>query len=175
MPQDLDDIARGIIERLTGISQIRDRALGDCRQIVRWSANSVRASHRGDFAEATSELGEARNLASAVMEYTSAFPSVYWAGYTQDAMREYAEAAITNAIIRKQPIPDPAALGVEDAAYLNALAEAASELRGIRSIFSVATISTAPRTSGHHGRDLCAAGLDRFSRCDHRRTTAKHR
>ena len=129
MPQDLDAIARSIIERLTGISQIRDRALGDCRQIVRWSANSVRASHRGDFAEATSELGEARNLASAVMEYTSAFPSVYWAGYTQDAMREYAEAAITNAIIRKQPIPDPAALGVEDAAYLNALAEAASELR----------------------------------------------
>ena len=59
MPQDLDDIARGIIERLTGISQIRDRALGDCRQIVRWSANSVRASHRGDFAERNAGLSHA--------------------------------------------------------------------------------------------------------------------
>jgi translin len=47
----------------------------------------------------------------------------------QDAMKEYAEAAITNAIIRDQDMPTPADLGVEDAAYLNALAEAASELR----------------------------------------------
>ena len=44
-------------------------------------------------------------------------------------MKEYAEAAITSAILRRQPIPSPLDLGVEDAAYLNALAEAASELR----------------------------------------------
>jgi translin len=44
-------------------------------------------------------------------------------------MKEYAEAAITYAILRGKPIPSPAELDVEDAAYLNALAEAASELR----------------------------------------------
>jgi translin len=126
---DLETIGAGIIERLTAINEVRDRALGDCRQVVRWSANSVRASHRGDFNEAASELGEARKLAQSVFAYTRDVPNVYWAGYVQDAMKEYAEAAITNAIIRDRDIPTPADLGVEDAAYLNALAEAASELR----------------------------------------------
>jgi translin len=126
---DLEQVATGIIERLTVTSQIRDRALADCRQIVRWSANSVRASHRGEFAEANRELGEARALAEALISYTGDLPNVYWAGYVQDAMKEFAEAAITNAIVRNSTIPTPADLHVEDAAYLNALAEAASELR----------------------------------------------
>jgi translin len=126
---ELERIGTGIIERLTAMNEVRDRALGDCRQVIRWSANSVRASHRGDFDEAASELGEARKLAQSVFAYTRNMPNIYWAGYVQDAMKEYAEAAITNAIIRDQDMPTPADLGVEDAAYLNALAEAASELR----------------------------------------------
>jgi translin len=126
---ELERIGAGIIERLTAMNDVRDRALGDCRQVIRWSANSVRASHRGDFDEAASELGEARRLAQSVFAYARDVPNVYWAGYVQDAMKEYAEAAITNAIIRNQQIPTPADLGVEDAAYLNALAEAASARR----------------------------------------------
>jgi translin len=126
---ELEQIGAGIIERLTAMNEVRDRALGDCRQVVRWSANSVRASHRGDFDEAANELGEARKLAQSVFAYTRDVPNVYWAGYVQDAMKEFAEAAVTNAIIRDRDIPTPAELGVEDAAYLNALAEAASELR----------------------------------------------
>src|SRR3712207_2202363 len=57
------------------------------------------------------------------------YPSIYWAGYVQDAMKEAAEAAIALAVVANRPLPEPAELGVEDAAYLNALAEAASELR----------------------------------------------
>lgn len=129
MGTDLEHVAAGIIERLTTTSEIRDRALGDCRQVVRWSANSVRASHRGDFVEANRELDHARSLAQTLASYTRAVPNVYWAGYVQDAMKEFAEAAITNAIIRRRAIPTPADLDVEDGSYLNALAEAASELR----------------------------------------------
>ena len=80
METDFAKVSAAIIERLTRISQVRDRALGDCRQVVRWSANSVRASHRGDFDEAERELDEARNLAQAVFAYTHEVPSVYWAG-----------------------------------------------------------------------------------------------
>ena len=129
MASHLEQLSAGIIERLTSTSQVRDRALGDCRKIVRWSANSVRASHRGDSDEARHELREARALALAVCGYTTEMPSVFWAGYVQDAMKEYAEAAIMNAIVSGLPIPSPADLNVEDAAYLNGLAEAASELR----------------------------------------------
>lgn len=129
MSATLGHITSGIIDRLTITSKIRDRALSDCRQVVRWSANSVRASHRGDFEEAARELGEARVLAETLIGYTYDLPSIYWAGYVQDAMKEFAEAAITNAIIQDRVIPTPDDLHVEDPAYLNALAEAASELR----------------------------------------------
>ena len=44
-------------------------------------------------------------------------------------MKEVTEAALTLAIVADRPLPTPDALPVEDAAYLNALAEAASELR----------------------------------------------
>lgn len=44
-------------------------------------------------------------------------------------MKEVAEAAITLAIVTGRPLPGPDELGIEDAAYLNAMAEAASELR----------------------------------------------
>lgn len=129
MNPELETITSGIIDRLSSTSTIRDKALGDCRQLVRWSANSVRASHRGDIQEAAAELDHARQLAVLVATETRQTPSVYFAGYVQDAMKEYAEAAITNAIILGSAIPTPADLDVEDAAYLNGLAEAASELR----------------------------------------------
>ena len=57
-----NEVTAGIIERLTVTSRVRDRALGDCRQVVRWSANSVRASHRGDFDEAREELDRPARL-----------------------------------------------------------------------------------------------------------------
>lgn len=118
-----------IIERLDRLSEARDRALTLSRQIVRLSANAVRALHRVEPEAADSLLGEARTLLDQMIEATADHPGLYWAGYVQDAMREFAEAAVTAAMLADLPPPAPAILGVENAAYLNALAEAASELR----------------------------------------------
>jgi len=49
--------------------------------------------------------------------------------YTQDALKEYVEAAVVFALVRGELLPTPADLRVEEATYLNGLAEAASELR----------------------------------------------
>jgi translin len=125
----LTDITGQILERMGQLSLVRDAALADGRQAIRWSANSVRALHRGNLDEAGAELRQASDLIRSLAENTTGHPAIYWAGYVQDAMKEYAEAAITSAILRRQPVPSPLDLGVEDAAYLNALAEAASELR----------------------------------------------
>jgi len=57
------------------------------------------------------------------------YADLYYAGYTQDALKELAEANITYALITDRPLPDPDELGVEYAAYLNGLGEAAGELR----------------------------------------------
>ena len=57
------------------------------------------------------------------------YPDIYFAGYTQDAMKELAEAAITLALVTADRIPEPQELGVEVAAYLNGLGEAIGEMR----------------------------------------------
>lgn len=125
-----DDLAQAVgdvISRFEAMSSARDAAVTDSRQIVRLAANAVRALHRGD--DASGILTNARTLLASIRESAAPYPNVYWAGYVQDAMKEYAEAEITAALLSGAPVPVASALQVEDAAWLNGLAEAASELR----------------------------------------------
>ena len=57
------------------------------------------------------------------------FPAVAHAGFLHDAEKEYAEAVLTAAMVARAPLADHAAIGVSIPAWLNGLAEAASELR----------------------------------------------
>ncbi len=124
---DINDMVADTIARMSQLSTARDGAVNTSRQIVRVSANAIRALHRGQDADTL--LQEARTLLDQVVEETSPYPTVYWAGYTQDAMKEYAEAAITRALLTDGLIPSAQQIGVEDTAWLNGLAEAGSELR----------------------------------------------
>jgi translin len=125
----LAEAVNAVTDRITATSAVRDDVLVQGRQAIRHSANSVRALHRGDFDVAAGLLAEARQIIDAIRSRTVEFPQIYQAGYVQDAMKEYAEAAITRSTLRIEPIPTAGELGVEDAAWLNALAEAGSELR----------------------------------------------
>ncbi|HEX5500624.1 MAG TPA: haloacid dehalogenase [Thermomicrobiales bacterium] len=129
MASSASGITEEIVRRFERLSANRDHALGEGRQLIRLAANSVRATHRGELTDAERLLGEARERMEALAADLAPFPALYWAGYVQDAMKEVAEAAITLAIVDGRPLPTPEELRVEDAAYLNALAEAASELR----------------------------------------------
>jgi translin len=121
--------AQEIIKRFEELNNARDRALNEGRQVIRLSANSIRAVHRGEFEDAARLMAEAETLLGEVIQHLAPYPSIYWAGYVQDAMKEYAEARVTYALVHDDPIPGPSDLGIEDAPYLNSLAEAASELR----------------------------------------------
>jgi len=59
----------------------------------------------------------------------ASYPDLYHAGYTQDALKEYVEARLVFAFETGSEVPGVADLGVEGPAFLNGLAEAASELR----------------------------------------------
>ncbi len=123
------EIIDAIIGRFDGVNAVRDRAISDGRQIIRLAANTIRALHRGDSEEADRLAAQAESILHVLRKATEPHASIYWAGYVQDAMKEYAEARITAAILRDELAPSPKDLLVEDAPYLNALAEAASELR----------------------------------------------
>ena len=59
----------------------------------------------------------------------SPFPALSAAGFLHDAEKEYAEACLTVALVTGEPIDGAREVGVGLAAWLNGLAEAASELR----------------------------------------------
>jgi translin len=110
-------------------SAVRDQAITRSRELIRHCANAIRATQRGDDVEAQALLQTAREVAAEIIANTQSYPDVYHAGYTQDALKELAEAHITRAVILEESLPAPETLQVEYAAYLNGLAEAAGELR----------------------------------------------
>jgi translin len=110
-------------------SAVRDAALHRSRTLIRYCANSIRATHRGDFADAQAILEVAGQAASEMMADLQAYPDLYYAGYTQDALKEYVEARLAFAFVTDGELPDRADLGVEPPAFLKGLAEAASEMR----------------------------------------------
>lgn len=107
----------------------REQALSDSRELVRTCANSIRAVHRGEFERARTLLDAARKLSDALRQDLVAHPDLFYAGYVQDAQKEYVEAELTYVLIRGEPLPPPQALGVAPAPFLNGLAETVGELR----------------------------------------------
>jgi len=122
-----------IIERiradLTRKSEIRDRALQRSRSMIRYCANCIRAAHRHEYDAARALLDQAREAGREMTDEARTYPDIYYAGYVQDAMKEFAEAAIVVSVVTDGPFPDPDDLGIEYAAYLNGLGEAAGEMR----------------------------------------------
>ena len=110
-------------------SEVRDLTLARARTLIRHCANSIRATHRREHDLARELLDQARACSETMCNDARVYPDVYYAGYLQDGLKELAEAAITLALVTKEPLPDPDALGIEYPAYLNGLAEAMGELR----------------------------------------------
>ena len=126
---DLQKIAQAALEALEAKNAAREKVLPLSRELVRHSANTIRAVHRGELAEAKKMLVEGKNLAQELKGSLAGHPDLYHSGYTQDALKEFTEANITYALIAGEELPSPEELGVEYPAYLKGLGEAAGEMR----------------------------------------------
>jgi translin len=109
--------------------QAREKALAHGRALTRTCANAIRAMHRSEFDEARASLDSVGEAAREMAVALQAFPELLYAGYVQDAHKELAEAECLFALLTDASLPVPASLHIETPAYLNGLAEAASELR----------------------------------------------
>jgi translin len=123
------EIVENIRQELTRINDLRDETLRLSRALVRSCANSIRAMHRHEWNEAETLLAQARADAEIMVKPLAAYPALYHAGYTQDALKELVEAHVVFAAARGVPLPAPAALFVSGATYLRGLSEAATEMR----------------------------------------------
>jgi translin len=125
----LDEVRKAVAARLDAKHRAREVGLSNARQAIRRCANAIRAVHRGEREAADRLLVEARDLLDVAEAALAAHPDVYYAGFLQDAQKEYAEALAARALVAGEPLPSPEDVGVGDAPYLNGLAEAVGELR----------------------------------------------
>ncbi len=125
----LSKIAEDIRKSFDVRTATRDQALALTRQLTRACSLAIRAVHRNAREEMEEHLAEARELADKLRADLSTHPDMYYAGYTQDALKEFVEANVTCALIQNQPLQTPSELGVENSTYLNGLAEVVGELR----------------------------------------------
>ena len=125
----LETIAERIQQFLEAKNKVRDETLQKSRVLIRHCSRAIRAIHREERSLAKEHLEDARILVSELGRVQEIHPDIYFAGYTRDALKEYAEASIVYALIGNEPLPDPDELGIEYASYLGGLGEAAGELR----------------------------------------------
>jgi translin len=131
----LDSIADDIRSDFNSINEARDGAFHRSRQLIALCARSIRAIHREEWPQVEELLDEARSAAQQLKAGVESYPNLYYAGYTQDALKEYVEASLVYSLISNKSIPSPSELGVESNTWLNGLAEASTELR--RSILDI--------------------------------------
>ncbi|MDH5505614.1 MAG: haloacid dehalogenase [Anaerolineae bacterium] len=125
----LNAIAEQIHKSFETHTAARDQALSQARTLTRYCAHAIRAVHRDEREEASQKLQAAGELVNALQSSLAEYPSIYFAGYTQDALKEFAEANIAYALVDSGNLPTPQELNLEENTYLKGLAEAAGELR----------------------------------------------
>jgi translin len=127
--QKLEQIANEIRKGFDIRTLARDQALAQARQLTRACALSIRAVHRDETDVMNEHLAEASRIADTLRSDLAQHPDLFYAGYTQDALKEFVEANVTCALIQNKALPTPQDLNVADFTYLNGLAEVVGELR----------------------------------------------
>jgi translin len=125
----LEEIAERIHQSFEARTSARDKALSQARTLTRHCANAIRAIHRQENELARQNMLEASQLVTDLRGNLVDYPDIYYAGYTQDAFKEFAEANLVFALVNDLPLPSPDELGLENSTYLQGLAETVGELR----------------------------------------------
>lgn len=127
------NIFEGVAETIRRSFEVRtaarDLALAQTRLLTRHCANAIRAVHRDEKDLAMEYLQQAGEIVVVLKNDLAEYPDFLYAGYTQDALKEYAEANLVFSLIQDYELPLPELIGVPSSTYLQGLAEAAGELR----------------------------------------------
>ncbi len=126
---DLSEIGQQAIDQLNDRNRDREQALAVSREVVRMSADAIRAVHRADFEEARGLVQKGAARLKEAEHIREDNPLIYNAGFMNDARKEFTEANVTLAVISGGPLPGMEELGVDPSSYLNGMAEVIGELR----------------------------------------------
>ncbi len=129
MADQLESVGQKAIEYLGLKHAARERALPKSRAAIRFCANSIRATHRQEFQSAQELLAQASALLKEMELGLQDHKDIFYAGFVQDAQKEYAEAATFAALTQGRSLPEVSELSIGWAPYLNGLGEMVGEMR----------------------------------------------
>jgi len=127
--EDLEIITAKLRPYFAVEDEAREKALRSCRQVIRCSADAIRAVHRQEHDKAKQLLDSAHELVRELNHDLAGHGKLLHSGFVHDAQKEFAEGCITLALIAGEDLPKPEKLGVSNAAYLDGLGESVGELR----------------------------------------------
>ena len=125
----LEPLELAVRSELDGKMAARELALRNCRQIIQGSSKAIRALHRNEAETADALIADVKQLIAEAEAPLTEHRDIYYAGFFYDAVKEYAEAELTAALLRDEPLPLPADLGLHAVPYLKGLGEAVGEMR----------------------------------------------
>ncbi len=105
MTDALDSAGQQALDYLGLKHAARERALPKSRTAIRFCANSIRAAHRQEFQSAAGLLDQAGQLLAEMAADLHDHQDIFFAGFVQDAQKEYAEAATFVALVQQHPFP----------------------------------------------------------------------
>jgi translin len=126
---DLSGVEAEVRDELDTKYAARELSLKNSRPIIRNSANAIRALHRGESDLARDLMDEVKGLIAEAEAGLEGHWDIYHAGFFYDAVKEYAEAELTAALLAHEPLPSPSDLGIHAVPYLKGLGEAVGEQR----------------------------------------------
>ena len=100
--QGFSDSVRSAAQELERIENEREGAIAGSRIVIRLSKRTIHAIHVGDDCS-----GPASEMEEALRSLLSTYPGAAVTGPVQDAMMEYAEAAILASIVTEGRVPIP--------------------------------------------------------------------
>lgn len=120
---ELNEIINKIKEELDEKDRRREEVFALAREIRRLSTKAIREIHKENYDETDALLREIRKIVSNLSEPDKSYT------FIQEALQEYAEAALTRAFLKKAPPPAPEELDIPSEPYILGLADSIGELR----------------------------------------------
>lgn len=115
--------------QLSATQGAREIALAACRRAIRHAGSAIRAVHAGDHDRWDDQRRSSELAVREAQQALAPHPLIAYAGFLQDAEKEFAESVLTGALVEGGPLPTWGALSIGLGPWLNGLCEAASELR----------------------------------------------
>lgn len=125
--ENLDDIAADLEAYLDEKDRVREDMLRRSREVLKLSARTIAAMHRGAFVDG--DVLRITDMTKALREDLTDHKDIWHSGALENALQEAAEAAIVHSMLKGVRLPHPDDLSVTVPAYLLGLCDSVGELR----------------------------------------------